>query len=337
MMNEVDLSRADLNLLVLFEVVFGERHVGRAGEKLNLSPSAVSHGLGRLRRLLNDPLFLKTPKGVVPTSRALELEGPVTEILARVRKVILSAEPFDPSRVVRRFTIGAPDGSSAVFLPAFMGVIRARAPGINISIRQILPRSTRRIGEASWDMVMSDLDSRVLDIAIIPSDEVPARFVESILYEEEFVITMRRGHPYYDDPCLDRYCAMDHLLVSQANDDRGFIDSVLAELGRSRRVALAVPNFMFALAMVSVTDLIAALPRSLVALHAERFGLVSVDAPTPLRVFQIRAVATKAAMMDAGIAWLFETLLTSASETPRPRKGRAGRLDALTRESNPGL
>jgi DNA-binding transcriptional LysR family regulator len=184
---------------------------------------------------------------------------------------------------------------------------------------------------------MSDLDSRTLDIAIIPSDEVPARFVESILYEEEFVITMRRGHPYYDDPCLDRYCAMDHLLVSQANDDRGYIDSVLAELGRSRRVALAVPNFMFALAMVSVTDLIAALPRSLVALHAERFGLVSVDAPTPLRVFQIRAVATKAAMMDAGIAWLFETLLTSASETPRPRKGRAGRLDALTRESNPGL
>jgi DNA-binding transcriptional LysR family regulator len=146
MMNEVDLSRADLNLLVLFEVVFGERHVGRAGEKLNLSPSAVSHGLGRLRRLLNDPLFLKTPKGVVPTSRALELEGPVSEILARVRKVILSAEPFDPAKVVRRFTIGAPDGCSAVFLPAFMGAIRAQAPGIDISIRQILPRSTRRVG-----------------------------------------------------------------------------------------------------------------------------------------------------------------------------------------------
>ena len=63
MLNQIDLTRADLNLLVLFEVVLHERHVGRAAERLNLSPSAVSHGLGRLRRLLNDPLFLRTPKG----------------------------------------------------------------------------------------------------------------------------------------------------------------------------------------------------------------------------------------------------------------------------------
>ncbi len=73
MLNEIDLSRADLNLLVLFETVLKTRHVGRAAEKLNLSPSAVSHGLGRLRQLLNDPQFLRTPKGVVPTERANEL------------------------------------------------------------------------------------------------------------------------------------------------------------------------------------------------------------------------------------------------------------------------
>ena len=70
MLNEIDLSRADLNLLTLFEVVLRERHVGRAAARLNLSPSAVSHGLKRLRLLLNDPLFLRTPKGVVPTARA---------------------------------------------------------------------------------------------------------------------------------------------------------------------------------------------------------------------------------------------------------------------------
>jgi DNA-binding transcriptional LysR family regulator len=73
MLNGIDLSRTDLNLLVLFEAVLEELHVGRAAERLNLSASAVSHGLGRLRRLLNDPLFLKTPKGVVPTERAKEL------------------------------------------------------------------------------------------------------------------------------------------------------------------------------------------------------------------------------------------------------------------------
>lgn len=66
MLNKIDLSRVDLNLLGLFEVVLEERHVGRAAERLHLSPSAVSHGLGRLR-LVNDPLFSRTPKGVVPT------------------------------------------------------------------------------------------------------------------------------------------------------------------------------------------------------------------------------------------------------------------------------
>src|SRR3977135_2471103 len=106
MLSEIDLSRADLNLLVLFETVLEARHVGRAADSLNLSPSAVSHGLGRLRRLLNDPLFLRTPKGVVPTARALELAGPITEVLARVRSVIATAEPFDAATSKRRFTIG---------------------------------------------------------------------------------------------------------------------------------------------------------------------------------------------------------------------------------------
>src|SRR6185436_14718837 len=112
MLNRIDLSRADLNLLVLFEAVLEERHVGRAAERLNLSSSAVSHGLGRLRRLLNDPLFLKTPKGVVPTARATELAEPIADILARVRSVISTAAPFDPASSSRRFTIGAPDGVS---------------------------------------------------------------------------------------------------------------------------------------------------------------------------------------------------------------------------------
>ncbi|RUV47121.1 LysR family transcriptional regulator, partial [Mesorhizobium sp. M5C.F.Ca.IN.020.14.1.1] len=103
MLNEIDLSRVDLNLLVLFEVVLEERHVGQAAERLSLSPSAVSHGLGRLRRLLNDPLFLRTPKGVVPTERAMDLAAPVADILTRTRSVIATAEPFHAATSTRRF------------------------------------------------------------------------------------------------------------------------------------------------------------------------------------------------------------------------------------------
>src|SRR5580765_4683689 len=137
MLKKIDLARADLNLLVLFEVVSQERHVGRAAARLNLSASAVSHGLGRLRQLLNDPLFLRTPKGVVPTARGIELAEPVAEILARVRRVVSTAEPFDPATSTRRFTVGAPDGISAVVLPLLLAELRQAAPGIAVGVRQI--------------------------------------------------------------------------------------------------------------------------------------------------------------------------------------------------------
>jgi DNA-binding transcriptional LysR family regulator len=115
-LKEINLARADLNLLVLFQAVLEARHVGRAAERLHLTPSAVSHGLARLRRLLNDPLFLRMPKGVVPTARAMELAEPVADVLARARRVISIAEPFDPASSKRRFTLGAPDGILAVVL-----------------------------------------------------------------------------------------------------------------------------------------------------------------------------------------------------------------------------
>ena len=88
MLNQTDLSRVDLNLLVVFEAVLETQHVGRAADRLHVSPSAVSHGLGRLRRLFDDPLFLKTPRGVVPTARALALAPPIGEVLAGVRSVV---------------------------------------------------------------------------------------------------------------------------------------------------------------------------------------------------------------------------------------------------------
>ncbi len=307
-----DLSRADLNLLVLFEIVREERHVGRAAERLNLSSSAVSHGLGRLRRLLNDPLFLKTPKGVVPTARAMELAAPIADILARVRSVVATAAPFDPRASTRRFTIGAPDGVSAVFLPPLLARLRKAAPAIDIAVRQLLPTQGEATADHAWRGALADLEARgmggAMDIAVVPTDRFPPRFHGRVLFEEDFVLAMRAGHPFARAPTLERYCEMRHLVVSLTGDAQGFVDRVLAEQGRARRVALTVPNFMFALAVVAETDLITALPRRFAALHARRFGLVHREAPLPLGRFRLTAVAPQVAMMDAGLAWLFDRL-----------------------------
>ncbi len=315
-MNQIDLSRADLNLLVLFEVVLEERHVGRAAERLQLSSSAVSHGLGRLRRLLNDPLFLKTPKGVAPTTRATDLAAPIADVLARVRSVIATAEPFDPATSKRRFIIGAPDGVSAVFLPELLAELRAHASGIDISMRQLLPTQGETSPERAWRSAFTELDARAMDIAIIPSEHIPARFLHRTLYEEDFVVAMRAGHPFADSPTVECYCKMRHLVVSLSGDPYGFVDEALAKHARWRRIALTVPNFMFALAVLAETDLISALPRRFVALHAPRFAVVGLEAPLPLDRFPLNAVASKAAMMDMGLKWLFDVLGRAQPDAP---------------------
>lgn len=308
MLNEIDLSRADLNLLVLFETVYEERHIGRAAERLHLTASAVSHGVGRLRRLLNDPLFLKAPKGVVPTARAAQLAGPIAEVLARVRAVISTVEPFDPARSTRRFTIGAPDGASAVFLPPLLAALRRSAAGIDIGVRQLLPVAGESAPERAWRSAWADLDGRVMDLAVVPSDDIPLRFTRRPLYVEDFVLAMRAGHPYASEPSWDRYCEAQHLVVSLGGDPRGFVDEALARQGRLRRVALTVPNFMFALAVAAETDLICAVPRHFAAAHAARFGLVAVEPLMPLGRSTINLVLPEVALMDAGVAWLVALL-----------------------------
>jgi DNA-binding transcriptional LysR family regulator len=301
MMNEIDLSRADLNLLVLFETVLEERHVGRAAERLNLSASAVSHGLGRLRRWLNDPLFLKTPKGVVPTSRAAELAEPIAEILARVRRVVASASPFDPAKSTRSFVIGTPDGFS-VFLSPLLAEIGRAAPGIDIAIRHI-----------QRETALADVDARLVDVAVAPFGELPARFVERVIYDEDFVVAMCRGHVFAKEPTLDRYCEMKHLLVAPRGDLRGGVDESLEKLGRSRRVAVAVPNFTLAIDLVSKTDLISVLPKRFVDMHALRFGIVTVPLPFPDFFPPVKAVVSKAALMDEGVVWLVDRIVDAGS------------------------
>jgi DNA-binding transcriptional LysR family regulator len=156
--------------------------------------------------------------------------------------------------------------------------------------------------------VLDELETRAIDLAIVPLDDVPQRFAARTLYEEDFVVAARAGHPFAAEPSLERYCEMRHLVVSLTGDPHGIFDEALTGMGLTRRVAVTVPNFMQALMLLAETDLLAALPRRLVEMRAARFGLVGVELPLPWRAGKIQAVATRAAMMDPGVAWLFEML-----------------------------
>ncbi len=308
MLNAAQLLRIDLNLLVLFSAVLEERHVARAAEKLNLTPSAVSHGLRRLRAVLQDPLFLKTPRGVVPTERALALAAPIAEILRRIEHVISASGPFDPKTAERSFTIGAPDALSTIFVTPLLELLTREAPGIDVRILQLMPQHHGKPTSQVWHTTLAEIDGQRLDLAVLPIGPLPPRFVEHLLFESGFVVAMRRGHPFARNPNLKSYLGRRHMLVSAIGDAYGVVDERLAEKGMSRRIALTVPNFMMALAQLSETDLVSTLPKQIVARYAARFGLEVCPVPFSWVDDPVRVVASKAAMADAGITWMFEAI-----------------------------
>jgi DNA-binding transcriptional LysR family regulator len=324
LLNPAQLLRIDLSLLVLFSTVLEQRHVARAAAKLNLTPSAVSHGLRRLREQLNDPLFLKTPSGVAPTARALALAGPIAEILVRVEGVVAAAGPFDPKTAQRGFTIGAPDAIAAIFLAPLVAVLEREAPGVDLRLLNLMPQHHGRPTSQVWSGALAELDAQRLDLALLPIGPPPPRFEAKLLFEEDFVVAMRRGHPLAREFGLTAYLAARHMLVSAIGDAFGVVDAKLAECGLSRRIALTAPNFALALMLLAESELIATLPRRLVAHHAARFNLTTCPVPLPWTPDPVRVVAAKSALADAGIAWLFEAMpqCFEASPTSQPVAGQ---------------
>jgi DNA-binding transcriptional LysR family regulator len=319
MLNQIDLSRTDLNLLVLFETVLREGHVGRAASALNLSPSAVSHGLGRLRRLMNDPLFLRTPRGVVPTDRALQLAPQIAEVLQGIRTILQGAEPFAPATSTRRFRLGVGDAFLCTTGPSLAARLATEAPDVAVAVLHIVPSFRQSLEEGPWDHVLAMLESRELDVAILPWITNPARFATRPVpaSEDRLVAVTRADHPYARNPSLDSYCAARHLVVSVRGDPVVATDATLAELGRTRRVVMTAPNFTSALFLAAKSDLVVSLPQSLVAAHGARFGLVATPLPFDVAASNIVAVTTRAALQDAGVAWLVD-LVASISWSPGP-------------------
>lgn len=310
MLNQIDLSRTDLNLLVLFETVLREGNVGRAASALNLSPSAVSHGLGRLRRLLNDPLFLRTPRGVIPTDRALDLAPRIADVLQGVRKVLEGAEPFDPATSNRRFRLGVGDAFLCTAGPTLAARLADQAPGVGVSVLHIVPSFRQSVDEGAWDHILTMLDQRELDVAILPWLTSPARFATRPVQGvgDRLIAATHASHPYALNPTLDTYCRARHLVVSIRGDPVAATDGILAELGRQRSVVMTAPNFTSALFLAAESDLVVSLPQSLITTHGARFGLVATPLPFDVPASNVIAVTTHAALQDNGVAWLVDLL-----------------------------
>jgi DNA-binding transcriptional LysR family regulator len=176
------MSSPDLNLLRLFDVLYEERSVTRSAARLNLTQSAVSHALGRLRDTFDDALFTRGPGGLLPTARAIELAPRIHDILVSIRDAF-AAPTFDPATSQRRFTIAAGQFFSRLIFPNLVALARSSAPGVSIALVNI-------------DQALAeDLDEGVIDLAIGAFEEVPARLAGALLLTDEMVWVAAKDHP----------------------------------------------------------------------------------------------------------------------------------------------
>jgi DNA-binding transcriptional LysR family regulator len=269
---------------------------------------------------LNDPLFLRTPRGVIPTDRALDLAPRIAEILAGVRGVLAGSEPFDAKTSTRRFRLGVGDAFLCVAGPTLAARLAETAPSVGMSVLHIVPSFRQSVDEGAWDHVLAMLESRELDVAIVPWLTSPARFATRPVptAEDRLIAATRADHPYARDPTLDTYCRARHLVVSIRGDPVAATDAVLAELGRQRRVTMTAPNFSSALFLAAESDLVVSLPESLVTAHGARFGLVATPLPFDVAPSNVVAVTSRAALQDTGVAWLVDLVCAITWAGGRP-------------------
>ncbi len=256
-MHEIDLIRADLNLLVVFEALYEARHVGRAAERLCLSQSATSHALGRLRDLLGDPLFVRHPRGIEATPRARELAPAVAAVLAQIRDVLRPVEAFDPAKLERVFRISSHDYGLAAVIAPLMAVLRVEAPGVSLRCVSLPP-----------DQVIGALDRGDIDWAIGGFHGIAAdRIARTELFSDRFVGVARHGHPKVRDGAMR---SADFAVTPQVVVAAGAISADVA-----RRVAMTTPNFLSVPLIVEASDLIGVLPERL-ALRLQTLHAIDV-------------------------------------------------------------
>ena len=301
---DVDLTKVDLNLLVVFDALLRERHVGRAAERLFLSQSATSHALGRLRTLLGDPLFTRHPRGVEPTLRARALAAPVGEVLAGVRAIMRPERPFDPKQLRRTFRVAAHDLTVLMVLAPLMSRLDGIAPGVDV-----------RALAVNHETVVDDLDRGELDLALGAFGEMPQRFQKTPSFTDSFIGVARKAHPGLEagQMSLEAFVDLPHALVSWSGDVDGQVDRVLATLGLRRRVALTVTSFLALPFVVGSSDIVSVLPRSAAVRMAESAALTLFPLPIEVKPFTSFVVGLRQLASQPDVAWFRNVLLAAGA------------------------
>jgi DNA-binding transcriptional LysR family regulator len=294
MLHDRALSAVDLNLLVILRALLSERHVTRAAQRIGLSQSATSHALARLRELLDDPLLVRSGRALTLTPRAARLLPTLERGLSDLESAIAGEPEFDPRTARRTFTIGTSDYLQALVMGPLLRELAVRAPGVDLSV-VVFPNLRELLESGAIDLALS-----------VPLPELRT-MLRQALFQETFVCMVRRDHPQIKKaPRLEQYLAQRHLVVAPSGTPGSFVDTILAEHGLERRVALRVTNFLIAPVVVCETDLINTMPARLARQLAKTYPLRLLPPPLDLPTFEYGLYWHSRLDQDRAQRWLRE-------------------------------
>lgn len=300
----------DLNLLRVFDVLLEERSVTRAGARLGLTQSAVSHALNRLRYALGDELFVRGPGGMHPTARATEMAPQIHAALAQLQAAVAPAD-FSPAQSERRFVFAAGSYSCAVLMPPLVSRVAAEAPLAELAVAPYTPD------------IFDQLDAHRLDFVVGAVASGPARFARDVIIKESMAWVVRAEHPLakLDRVELEDLVAAPHVVIAAGQlafdegverrgvttpawIDAGGFEAALAARGLRQRVGLTVPDGYSAIAVVARSDMVTLVPRRLALISAQHGRLKLIEPPYQSPSVEISSFCLKDRLVEPAIAWM---------------------------------
>lgn len=295
------LDNFDLNLLVAFDALLRERSVTRAAEKLNITQSAMSASLKRLRESFQDELLVQHGKKMLPTQHALALAPEVSETLVHLKGLIATGTRFEPGNSKRRFRLNASDYITTVVLVPLIEALQEEAPGIRLELSLPSTQSSNL------------LESGEVDLIITPDDYLESDHPRELVYKENFLVIGAAKNPIFRRP-MTREAFLDagHVGVRISNADT-YVERALFKLAPTRRIEVTAPSFIQVPWLLRGTNRLSVMHERLAKVCAPVLDLKTAEPPFPLPIMQEMMQYHSARANDAGLTWLRSRIKQFAS------------------------
>lgn len=290
-----DIRRLDLNLLLVLQVLLEEGSVTRTAERLYLGQPAISGALARLRSAFDDPLFVRTPRGMRPTPRAVALGEQIRPFLLLLHQELQGPPSFDPATSDRVFHVGMSDALEMTLMPDLLRLLSQEAPDVRVIAHQ-----------ADSVRVPDLLEAGEIELAVGIFDQPPSWHRTERLFDWHYVCLFDPAMIAVEEGTipLGIYLAHPHLLTSFSAGLNGVIDDCLAELGVARRVQFSSRNFSTSAFMLRGLAAFTTLPLYIAELWRDSLGLAIRELPFRVPTSSVSLMWAAVTDRDPGLVWL---------------------------------